>query len=329
MIKNKIKAIKVGFLIVCILPTISQALDKDYILKYLVKSSYPEVKVIEEDDNKDAEQDLQTTDNIQVNENNNEVTNEAANNEEEYFNVYVGEENKPQTKEEQEAKESSNILSTNYTNNIRLTKDNPQILIYHTHSSETYSNSPKDNYHSDDIQNSVMAIGDLLTTELAQRGWGVVHNIKYNDLSYNDSYATSAKTLQSMLSQYSSIKIAIDLHRDGRTLATEQSKKSLHDNYTTTINGETVAKFFLAVGQRNQNVEALKKQAQEITDLAEKKYPGLVCPVVMKQYGRFNQYMSENGLLIEIGNNATSTEEAKGTSKYVAEILDEYYSEMK
>lgn len=324
MIKNKIKAIKVGFLIVCILPTISQALDKDYILKYLVKSSYPEVKVIEDDDNKDTEQDIEPTDNTQVNEEDGEVANE-----EEYFNVYVGEENKPQTKEEQEAKESSNILSTNYTNDIRLTKDNPQILIYHTHSSETYADSPKNNYHSDDIQNSVMSIGDLLTTELSQRGWGVVHNIKYNDLSYNESYATSAKTLQSMLSQYSSVKIAIDLHRDGRTLATEQSKKSLHDNYTTTINGETVAKFFLVVGQRNKNVEELKKQAEEITDLAEKKYPGLVCPVVMKQYGRFNQYMSENGLLIEIGNNATSTEEAKGTSKYVAEILDEYYSKLK
>lgn len=327
MIKNKIKVIKVGFLIVCILPTISQALDKDYILKYLVKSSYPEVKVIEDDENKDTEQDLQTMDNIQANDS--EVTNEASNNEEEYFNVYVGEENKPQTKEEQEAKETSNILSTNYTNDIRLTKDNPKILIYHTHSSETYADSPKNNYHSDDIQNSVMAIGDLLTTELEQRGWGVVHNIKYNDLSYNDSYATSAKTLQSMLSQYNSVKIAIDLHRDGRTLATEQSKKSLHDNYTTTINGETVAKFFLVVGQRNQNVEALKKQAEEITALAEKKYPGLVCPVVMKQYGRFNQYMSENGLLIEIGNNATSTAEARGTSKYVAEILDEYYSKLK
>ena len=63
--------------------------------------------------------------------------------------------------------------------------------------------------------------------------------------------------------------------------------------------------------------------------MAEKKYPGLVCPVVTKQYGRFNQYMSENGLLIEIGNNATSTKEALATSKYVAEILDEYYSNIK
>ena len=50
MLKNKIKAIKIGFLIVCILPNISLALDKEDILKYLVKSSYPEVKVIEGED---------------------------------------------------------------------------------------------------------------------------------------------------------------------------------------------------------------------------------------------------------------------------------------
>lgn len=323
MKKNKIKAIKIGFLIVCILPTISQALDKEDILKYLVKSSYPEVKVIdkEDNDNKDDEENLKSTDNIKSNISNTD--------DKEYVNIYVGEENKPETNKEKEAKATSNIIDSSYTNNLRVTKDKPQILIYHTHSSETYSDSPKNNYHSTDIENSVMAVGSALSTELTEKGWGVVHSTKYNDLSYNESYATSAKTVKSILSEYDSVKIAIDLHRDGQSLKTEQAKKTVHDKYTTEINGETVAKFFLVVGQRNQNVGELKRQAEEITALAEKKYPGLVCPVVTKQYGRFNQYMSENGLLIEIGNNATSTKEALATSKYVAEILDEYYSNIK
>ena len=78
-----------------------------------------------------------------------------------------------------------------------------------------------------------------------------------------------------------------------------------------------------------KNVGDLKRQAEEITALAQKKYPGLVCPVVVKPYGRFNQYMADNGLLIEIGNNATSTKESQGTCKYLAEILDEYYSDIK
>ena len=129
--------------------------------------------------------------------------------------------------------------------------------------------------------------------------------------------------------KYDSVKISIDLHRDGQSIKTTQDKKELHDKYTTKINGETVSKFFLVVGQRNKNVGELKRQAEEITALAQKKYPGLVCPVVVKPYGRFNQYMADNGLLIEIGNNATSTKESQGTCKYLAEILDEYYSDIK
>jgi len=92
MIKNKIKAIKIGFLIVCILPTISQALDKEDILKYLVKSSYPEVKVIdkEDKDNKDSDDNSKSTDNIKRNTNSKD--------DKEYVNVYVGEENKARIK---------------------------------------------------------------------------------------------------------------------------------------------------------------------------------------------------------------------------------------
>ena len=76
MLKNKIKAIKIGFLIVCILPTFSYALDKEDILEYLVKSSYPEVKVIEGEDEGNNEtnnvEETKSTNNI------NEKTNKSS-----------------------------------------------------------------------------------------------------------------------------------------------------------------------------------------------------------------------------------------------------------
>ena len=84
MIKNKIKAIEIGFLIVCILPTVSQALDKEDILKYLVKSSYPEVKVIDDEGNENNTENDKTTNNED---------------DKEFVNVYVGEENIPQENE--------------------------------------------------------------------------------------------------------------------------------------------------------------------------------------------------------------------------------------
>ena len=170
MIKNKIKAIEIGFLIVCILPTVSQALDKEDILKYLVKSSYPEVKVIDDEGNENNTENDKTTNNED---------------DKEFVNVYVGEENIPQENEsnDKDLKETSSTLNSNYKNDLRVTKDRPQILIYHTHSSETYSDSSKNNYHSTDIEHSVMAVGNVLSTELTEKGWGVVHTTKYNDLS--------------------------------------------------------------------------------------------------------------------------------------------------
>ena len=318
MLRNKIKAMKIGFLIVCILPTMSYAFDKEDLLKFLVKSSYPEVKVI--DKNEDVEQDKGDTQDVDK-----EITKEetSSNNEdEEYINVYVGEENIPNTKE------SITSVDSKYSNDLRITANNPTMLIYHTHSSETYSDSPSNNYHSTDKKNSVMSVGDELTDQLSKKGWGVIHSTTYNDLSYNNAYGKSLKTAQSILSQYSSVKIAIDLHRDGLSI-TNSNKQSIHDKNTIEINGERVAKFFFVVGQRNENVNELKKEAQEITTLAQKKYPGLVSPVVVKQYGRFNQYIAPNHLLIEIGNNATSTKEAKASCKYIAEILNEYYSSEK
>lgn len=326
MFKNRIKAIKFGFLLVCILPTISQALDKDDLLKYLLKSSYPEVKVIDKDEEKNEDIDV-------INNNEKKQDEETSNNkdsgsdEEEFVNVYVGEENKPQTEEE---KEATTITESNYTNNLRITKDNPQILVYHSHSSETYSDSPDNDYHSSkDKEHSVMEVGSLLTNELSKRGWGVMHNTQYNDLDYNKSYVNSSKLVKSALSSNDSIKITIDLHRNGLTLENSEAKKKAHDKSTIEINGETVAKFLFVVGQRNENVDEIRKEAEELTALAEKKYPGLVEPVITKQYGRFNQYLAEDGLLIEIGNNATSTQEAKAACKYVAEVLDEYYKDKK
>ena len=148
MIKNKIKAIEIGFLIVCILPTVSQALDKEDILKYLVKSSYPEVKVIDDEGNENNTENDKTTNNED---------------DKEFVNVYVGEENIPQENEsnDKDLKETSSTLNSNYKNDLRVTEDRPQILIYHTHSSETYSDSSKNNYHSTDIEHSVMAVGNL------------------------------------------------------------------------------------------------------------------------------------------------------------------------
>lgn len=321
MLKKRIRATAIICVLVCILPTISCAFDKDEFIKFLINSSYPETKSQNgEDENKDSEKQKKA-------ENKTEIKNIQ---EENYIKVYIGEENLPNINtSENKSNEKQVANNSEYKNDLRITKDNPSILIYHTHGSETYSNSPENNYRSNDKTNSVMKVGSTLTDELTKKGWGVVHTTKYNDKVYNDSYATSLKTIQDIKSNYQSVKIAIDLHRDARNLDTTDARKTQHENFTTNINGEKVAKFFFVVGAKNENLSKIQALAEDITKFAEQKYPGVTMPVIVKPYGKYNQFVAQNHMLIEVGSNATSIQEAQASAKYIANILDEYFKEYK
>lgn len=299
------------------------ALD-DSFLKFLINSSYPEAKVEISNDNKDKKDAEKITDKKE----NEENTSDKVDNkdEDEFIKMYVGEENIPATQVSLNSMTKGVYISNPlYTSNILTTSDKPQILIYHTHGGETYSNSPEGNYHSEDKPNSTLEIGAMLTQELASRGRSIVHNTTYHDLpDFNSAYTRSLKTIQNMQAKYGSIDIVIDLHRDGRDF-NKISKEEFHKQTTTTIDGKDVAKFLFVVGEKSQNSKRISELAEDITKFAETKYPGITKPVVRKDYARFNQFTSDNHLLLEVGGNANSIEEAKASIPYIAEIIDEYF----
>lgn len=299
------------------------ALD-DTFLKFLINSSYPEAKVEISNDNKDKKDAEKITDKKE----NEENTSDKVDNkdEDEFIKMYVGEENMPATQVSLNSMTKGVYISNPlYTSNILTTSDKPQILIYHTHGGETYSNSPEGNYHSEDKPNSTLEIGAMLTQELASRGRSIVHNTTYHDLpDFNSAYTRSLKTIQNMQAKYGSIDIVIDLHRDGRDF-NKISKEEFHKQTTTTIDGKDVAKFLFVVGEKSQNSKRISELAEDITKFAETKYPGITKPVVRKDYARFNQFTSDNHLLLEVGGNANSIEEAKASIPYIAEIIDEYF----
>lgn len=313
MLKKHIKVLIVLSVFVFSLPNISLALDKEEFLKLLINGSYPEVKT--EENNK----------NNKVKENTQEK------NSEEYIKFHVGEENIPTVnknnkKEDKNGSEEKDISTSGYINNTRVTKENPQILLYHSHAGETYSDSPEGNYHSKEKKKSVLEVGTLVTDELSKKGWGVVHSIKYHDYpSFNESYASSKKTIQEMLPKYESIDIAIDLHRDAREIDTSEKLEAERKRMTTVYNGEPVAKFFFVVGMKNENLNEVRALAEDITKFAQEKYPELIRPVVENKYGTYNQSMANNHVLIEVGSNGTTSEEAQNSAKYIAQILDEYF----
>lgn len=304
------KAVSIAILLFTI-PSSILALDKNGLFKNLIKYSYPEVKVIEKDEENEDKNDTTTN------------NNKAKSNQ--FVNLYVGEDNIPVAKTT-----SSNITldSSIYNSKLRVTNNKPQILIYHSHSCETYSDSPKGNYHSEDKDHSVMSVGCLLTNQLSDLGWGVIHSTTFHDSpTYNNSYSRSAETIKSVMNQYNDVDITIDLHRDGLNIPNEAVKNNIHDKYTTTINGEKVAKFFFVVGARNDDVKKVQNLANGLTKYAKQKYPDLIMPVVLKPYGRFNQSICDNAILVEVGSNGTTTAEAQASAKYIAQILDGYFKE--
>lgn len=319
MLKKRIRITVIVCLLICALPTISCAFDKEDFIKFLINSSYPETKsqsnITSDKKNEDASDKKEQE----------EVVKEDKE-EKDYIKIHIGEENIPTINTSQD----NQIASINeYKNDLRVTKDNPSILLYHTHSTETYSNFPENNYKSTDKSKSVMSVGSTLTDELSKKGWGVVHTTKYNDKVYNDSYPTSLKTIQDIKSNYDSIKIAIDIHRDARDLDTQEDKKKQNEIFTTTINGEKVAKFYFVVGAKNENLSEVQGLAEDITRFAEEKYPGITMPVLVKPYGKYNQFVAKNHMLVEIGSNATSIQEAQASTKYMANIIDAYFREYK
>lgn len=190
----------------------------------------------------------------------------------------------------------------------------PLVIIYHTHSTESYQPYSESNFHREKEEGTVRDVGNKMTEELNRLGIGVVHDKTIHDRpSYNQSYDRSLETVTALQKKYPTAKYIIDLHRDAAAYSGNVGK-------TTTINKETVAKFGLVIGQNNANYSKLLSYAKKINQKAEAMYPGFEGRIIKKEY-RYNEYIADKYLLLEIGNNQNKIEEVRAAGKYFAHVL--------
>ncbi|MDE5992470.1 MAG: stage II sporulation protein P, partial [Oscillospiraceae bacterium] len=97
----------------------------------------------------------------------------------------------------------------------------PQVLIMHTHATESYEPYERDFYDASfnsrttDRSMNMAAVGDKIAEQLEAAGIGVIHDTTLHDYpSYNGSYDLSRETVQKYLEEYPSIKVVLDIHRD-------------------------------------------------------------------------------------------------------------------
>lgn len=120
------------------------------------------------------------------------------------------------------------ILQNSLTFNVNKGINSPQVLIYHTHTSEAYMDEDVDYFYesfysrTDNNDFNVVAVGDAIADVLNKRGIKTIHDTTVHDTSYNGSYDRSAHTVQSNMEKYDDIKVVLDIHRDA--IGTDECK---------------------------------------------------------------------------------------------------------
>ena len=206
-----------------------------------------------------------------------------------------------------------------------LTLEEPKVLILHSHATESYTRTnqnyykPFSAYRTLDTDYNMVRVGEALKAALEAKGIGVIHDTTLHDHpSYSEAYIRSRETVKQWLTQYPSISMVIDLHRDA---AGETEETQLRT--TAVVNGEASAQLMLVVGsdaggrihpdwQENMALAA-KLHAQ-----LEKRFPGICRPISFRTE-RFNQDLSPGALLIEVGAAGDTLEQALTAVSALAE----------
>lgn len=208
---------------------------------------------------------------------------------------------------------------------LKIDKEKPYILIYHTHGTESYSSLDNNMHHTTDRNYNIITIGEIICKALEAKGHKVEHVIKYHDIpSYSQSYSKSLKTIKEKLEQNSNLKILLDIHRDGYDHKDPDIIKNMENLLNKTkinINGKEVATFFLVIGPDSPNSEAVLNFAKYIKAVSDVLYPGLCTGIMIKPVGKYNQFLSDYSALIEVGSNLNTMEEARETASLLGDIL--------
>jgi len=196
---------------------------------------------------------------------------------------------------------------------IKVSSD-PLVIIYHTHSSESYMPYKESNYHREEVKGTVREVGDVMEEELEKKGINVIHDKTIHDRpSYNESYSKSLTTIRSLVKKYPTAVYIIDLHRDAAAASANEGKYTI-------IDGRRVAKFSLVVGQANENYVELYDFAKKVSSRAGEMYSGFDGAIIEKNYN-YNEFVSNKAILLEVGNNKNTIDEANACGRYFAEVL--------
>lgn len=203
----------------------------------------------------------------------------------------------------------------------------PQVLIMHTHETESFEPYSRDFYDADftsrttDDRMNMAAVGDAIAAQLESAGIGVIHDVTKHDYpSYNGSYDRSRVTVTDILEEYPSIKVVLDIHRDAI-----QRSDGTRIAPVTEIGGKSAAQLMIICGcddgtMNMPNYMENFRFACALQRQFEADFPTLTRPVLF-DYRKYNQDLTTGSLLIEVGGHANSIDEAVYTGELIGKSL--------
>lgn len=198
---------------------------------------------------------------------------------------------------------------------LTLSADGPQILIIHTHSSEAYTQSgldkyePSDTARTEDTNYNIVRVGDELAAVFEQAGLHVIHDRGIYDYpSYTGSYTRSGQAIADWLTEYPTISMVIDVHRDalgenGTVYKTMAEEDGVCASQVMMLIGTDESG--LAHSEWRSNL-ALAVYLQQAVSAA---HPTLMRPVQLVPQ-RYNQHLTTGSMILEVGSSGNTLQEA-------------------
>lgn len=229
------------------------------------------------------------------------------------------------------SKELEKLPDINITNT-----QNPQVLIVHTHTSESYMKDDSGFYYdsfyprtTDNTQN-ITRVGQAITDKLKENGINTIHDITYHDNpTYNGSYSRAAKTIEENLRKYPSIQVVLDIHRD--SLGSNETGKikpvfKYKDKKSAQIMIISGCDHDQSLGYPNW--EKNLRLALRLQKYCETLFPGITRPLNFAKV-RYNQHLTPGSMLIEVGSDANTLEEAVNTGYMLGQALSNLLNDLK
>lgn len=204
--------------------------------------------------------------------------------------------------------------------------NNPQILIYHTHSQETYINS-REGVEED----TVVGVGALLAKILSEEyGFNVIHDkstydIMGDGLDRNLAYNYARNGISKILEENPTIEVVIDVHRDGvgggrKRMANidgvDTAQIMLFNGLSINSKGQTIEHL------PNPNLQGNLAFSLQLQLKGRESFPGFMFKNYLKSL-RYNLHFRERSILAEVGTQNNTIEEAKNAMHYLGALVNE------